>query len=99
MALKLQSGPHGVTFEVRVQPGAPRCALSLDGERLKVRIDAPPVDGEANERLIAYFSKTVFHCPRAAVSVLTGARGRSKVIAVDLPLEVVQAALSAALAD
>lgn len=87
----------GVTFEVRVAPNAPRCRLVRDGERLKARIDAAPVDGEANERLIRYLAKEVFRVARADVRIVAGERGRTKVIAVRLTVERAREALIEAL--
>lgn len=91
--------PQGapVRFEVRVVPGASRCGLVRDGERLRVRIDAPPVDGAANERLIRFLSREVFGVSRSAVRVVAGEKGRNKTIEVDLSDEAGRAALEKAL--
>lgn len=69
---------------LRVAPNAPRCRIERDARGLKVRIDAPPVDGAANERLVQYLAKEVFAVPRAAVRVVAGERGRDKIVEIDL---------------
>jgi uncharacterized protein (TIGR00251 family) len=49
------------------------------GDRLKVYLCAPPVDGEANDALIRFFAK-VFAVPRGSISVSAGERGRKKTV-------------------
>lgn len=58
-------------------------------------VAAPPVDGEANERLCGFLAKAVFGLPRGGVRVRAGASGRRKLLEVDLPKERVEEALSA----
>lgn len=68
---------------VRVIPRARKTELAgvRDGAVL-VRLAAPPVEGAANEALIAFLSD-VLHVPRRAVRILSGERGRLKRIAID----------------
>lgn len=56
----------------------------LHGERLKVRIAAPAVDGRANDALERYLAEAL-GVPRSAVRVVKGARSRDKAVAVDAP--------------
>ena len=63
---------------MRVLPRAPRTALA--GERdgaLVVRLCAPPVDGEANDALVAFLAKTLDR-PRRDVRLASGERSRVK---------------------
>jgi len=48
---------------------------------LKVRLQAPALEGHANEALIAYLAGLLKR-PKSAVSILSGERGRTKRIAV-----------------
>src|SRR5258708_20463436 len=51
----IRSDPAGVLLALRVQPGARRSALiGQYGARLKVAVQAAPVDGKANEALLRY---------------------------------------------
>ena len=69
-------------FTVRVQPRASRTATAgvRDGA-LVVRLTAPPVEGEANEALVALLASCL-KAPKSAVRILSGARGRTKRVAV-----------------
>lgn len=68
----------GVLLDVRVVPRAGRSGIAgtRDGALL-VRLNAPPVDGAANEELIDAMAK-VFGVPKRAVTLVAGARSRTK---------------------
>ena len=72
-----------ITLDVRVIPRARKteCAGFRD-DVLVIRVAAPPVEGAANDALIAFFAAT-FHVPRRAVRILSGGRGRQKRVAID----------------
>jgi len=42
-----------------------------------VRVAAPPVEGAANDALIAYLARA-FHIPKRAIQIVSGERGRQK---------------------
>lgn len=67
-----------LVIELRVQPRASRSRIEgLHGERLRVRLQAPPVDGRANEALIDLLAGA-FDVPRSRVRIEHGAAGRDK---------------------
>lgn len=70
---------------LHVQPRASRDEISgLHGERLKVRITAPPVDGAANDHLLAFLAKT-FGVAKSQVTLLAGESGREKRVRIEQP--------------
>lgn len=67
---------------MHVQPGAKRSAVAgLHGQRLKIRIAAPALDGRANDALVAFVAETL-GVARRSVRVATGERSRDKLVAV-----------------
>ncbi len=66
------------------------------GDRLKIRLTAPPVEGEANQALIAYLAKAL-GIPKNEVILAQGGKSRKKVVAVSLSLTETQAKLRALL--
>jgi uncharacterized protein (TIGR00251 family) len=81
--LTVQSRNGGVRFTVRVQPRASRSAV--DGVRegaLRIRLTNPPVDGAANEALIAFLAE-LLDVAKRSVHIVAGASSRTKVIDVD----------------
>jgi uncharacterized protein (TIGR00251 family) len=51
------------------------------GDSLLIRLAAPPVDGAANDALIAFLA-TTFGVPRRAIAIISGERGRQKRVAI-----------------
>jgi uncharacterized protein len=74
---------HGcVTLSVRVTPGARRSELGdVAGDRLRVRVAAPAIDGKANAELRRYMA-SLFGVRASAVSLAAGEHARDKVIRV-----------------
>jgi len=73
----------GVEIDVRVVPRARKThtAGTRDGALL-VRLAAPPVDGAANEALIAFMSETL-DVPRRTIRLISGERSRRKRLEID----------------
>jgi uncharacterized protein (TIGR00251 family) len=78
----IRAHPEGCTLAVRAQPGARKTAiLGVYGEgseaALKIAVQAPPVEGKANEALIAFLAK-IFGIPKSSVEIHAGESSRSK---------------------
>ena len=67
---------------MRVQPRASKSGVAgeLDGV-LKVRLAAPPVEGQANEELIRLLAK-LFDAPRQRIAIVSGQTSKNKVVSV-----------------
>ena len=67
-----------VVFSVRLQPRASRDEVvgELEGA-LKIRVQAPAVEGRANEGLIDFLAQ-LLNLPKSAVRILSGERSRIK---------------------
>jgi uncharacterized protein len=71
-----------ITFSVRVQPRASQSKIAGEIEgSLKVKIAAPPVDGEANEELIRFLAKW-FEVPKREIEILSGETAKNKIIKI-----------------
>ena len=70
-------------IQVRVKPNSRASAFDEqeDGTWL-AQIKSPPVDGKANEELIALIAKH-FECRKSDVSIKSGGSGRVKLIRID----------------
>ena len=80
MTAWLRETAAGLSIALLVTPRASRTEVAgtADG-RLRVRIAAPPVGGEANEELVRFLARRL-GLPRAAVAVTAGAAGRRKTV-------------------
>ena len=79
----LRASAAGVTLAVRAQPGAKKTAITgTYGEgpaaQLKIAVHAPPLEGRANQALVAFLAET-FRVPKNAIELTTGGSSRSKV--------------------
>jgi uncharacterized protein (TIGR00251 family) len=80
--IPLTATAAGVTFRVRVTPRAGRTAIAGQrGDALAVKLAAAPVDGAANDALVALLA-TLLDCPKRDVSIISGDRAREKVVEV-----------------
>jgi uncharacterized protein (TIGR00251 family) len=72
-----------LTIDVLVVTRAPRTAVGPRmGDRLRVAVSAPPVDGAANAAVIEALAEA-FGVRRAAVTIVRGERGRRKTVRID----------------
>lgn len=70
-------------IDVQVVPRASRVAVGpAVGDRLRVAVTAPPVDGAANAAVIDALA-TAFGVRRAAVSIVRGETGRRKTVRIE----------------
>ena len=78
----LRGDGNGVVLTLHVQPGAKRSDIAgLHGEALKIRLAAPPVDGKANEALIAFIAERL-GIPKSRVELVAGPASRAKRVRV-----------------
>jgi hypothetical protein len=59
----------------------------LSDQTVKIRLTAPPVEGQANEELIKFLSD-VLGIPKSKMEIVAGATGRDKLVSImDMPVE------------
>ena len=72
-------------LNIRVQPRASKTALAeIVGEEIKLRLTSAPVDGAANQQLIAYLSKC-FGVAKSAIQLIAGEKSRHKRVRIKHP--------------
>ena len=81
--------PHenGAILSLYIQPGASRSEISGEHDgRLKLKIKAPPRDGEANENLIEFIA-ALLGLSKKSVHLLSGESSRQKSLLVELSVD------------
>ena len=74
--------PDGCSLVIRLHPGAKKNAIiGLHDGALKLSLNAPPVDGKANEALIAFIAEQI-NVPRSKIALIAGATSRSKTLRI-----------------
>ena len=82
-ALTVREGDGVIRFAVHVQPRASRSEIAgVHGAAMKVRLAAPPVDGAANDALVALLAERL-GVGRRAVRIVSGASSRAKTVEVE----------------
>jgi uncharacterized protein len=75
--------PPPALLHLRVIPRARRTEISgRRGDAILVRLAAPPVDGAANDALIAFLAERL-EIPRRQIALARGATTRDKTVAID----------------
>lgn len=73
----------GIELDLQVVPRASRPGLGpIHGERVKIHVSAPPVDGAANEAVRALLA-AVLSVGRGQVTLVRGETGRKKTVRID----------------
>ena len=89
----------GVLLQLSVVPNAKRTEVDgLHDGALRVRLAAPPIDGRANEALVAWLAKSLGVAKRD-VEVLRGESSRRKQVAIAVSYAAAAAWLSEVLSD
>jgi uncharacterized protein (TIGR00251 family) len=72
-----------MTITLYVQPGAKKTELAgaYNGHK-KLKVQAPPIDGAANEKAVSFIAQT-FGAPKSAVALIRGEKSRIKTFSVD----------------
>jgi len=71
-----------ILIRVKVTPRAKKESVGpAGGERLPVKLTAPPVEDKANKALIALFAKKL-GAPKSSVSIKSGHKSREKTVLV-----------------
>jgi uncharacterized protein (TIGR00251 family) len=69
---------EGVEIRIHIQPRASKTGIvGLYGQALKIRIAAPPVDGQANAELCRFLARQL-GVPQQFVQVISGFSSRQK---------------------
>jgi hypothetical protein len=91
--VNLAGGPSA-TVSVRVVPRSSNEGVAgFEGGVLRIRLNAPPVEGKANDALVRFLAKAV-GVPKSRITLVTGEKGRNKIVRIDgITREALMAAL------
>lgn len=79
----IEETPKGLFIRVRLQPRSSRCAVEgVQENSLKIKLTAPPVEGEANRALIEFLSD-ILGVRKSALSIDSGTKSREKRVRVE----------------
>lgn len=74
--------PGGVRLAVQIQPNAKKTeVVGVLDEALKIKLQAQPIEGKANEALVKYLAGAL-KVPRSAVTITHGLTNKRKLVEV-----------------
>ncbi|WP_136413162.1 MULTISPECIES: DUF167 domain-containing protein [Oxalobacteraceae] len=75
----------GVRITVQITPNAKKSeVIGVLDDALKIRLQAQPIEGKANEALIRYLADTL-DVPKSAISITHGQTSKRKIIEISNP--------------
>ena len=70
------------TVSVRVVPrSAKEGVAGFEGGVVRIRLNAPPVEGQANDALVRFLAKAL-RVPKSRITLVAGEKGRSKIVRI-----------------
>jgi len=80
---RLHSSESGAALTVRVIPRARKTEIAdvLEDGTIKIRLTAPPVEGQANEALIRFLSR-LLEIPSSRIEIIAGQTSRDKLLSI-----------------
>ena len=81
--ISIRETATGAVFKIRVVPRASHSGVAgIQGDALKLRLNAPPVDGKANDECIRLLAE-ILGVKKTQVTIIAGHTARTKTIAVE----------------
>jgi hypothetical protein len=91
--------PTGIRLAVQIIPNAKKSeVIGVLDNALKMRLQAQPIEGKANEALMRHIA-SLLGVPKSAVSITHGHTAKKKILEVDVRELTVEAAKDALLAS
>ena len=77
--------PGMLVLHLKVQPRSAREGVDdVLGDRLRLRLNAPPVDDKANQALVAWLARE-FAVPKGTIAIVHGGHSRMKSVRLPRP--------------
>ena len=68
---------QGLIVGLRISPNAKKNEIIKDGDLIKIKITAQPIDGKANKTLVEFLSKK-FKIPKTSIKIVKGETSKEK---------------------
>lgn len=83
MLLPLMETKKGITFHVLVVPKSAKCGIAgIQNDALKIKITAPPVEGQANMECIRFLADTL-GVKKKQITITGGHKSKKKTVAIE----------------
>lgn len=79
----IKTTKDGIIANIKISPNAKKNEIISEGDIIKVKITAQPVDGKANKALVEFLSKT-FKIPKTSIKIIKGETSKEKTILFEI---------------
>ncbi len=79
----IKTTKDGIIVNIKISPNAKKNEIISEGDIIKVKITAQPVDGKANKALVEFLSKT-FKIPKTSIKIIKGETSKEKTILFEI---------------
>lgn len=79
MMNNIEEKENGILIRLRISPNSSKNQIVKDGDIIKLKITAQPVEGKANKAVIEYLSK-LFKVPKTSLKIIKGETSKDKTI-------------------
>lgn len=69
----------GVLIKIRISPNASKNQIILDGDTIKLKVTAQPIENKANKAVVEYLSK-LLKVPKTSISIVKGDTSKDKTL-------------------
>jgi uncharacterized protein (TIGR00251 family) len=81
--LPVKETRNGILFHVLVLPRSAKCSIvGIQGDALKIRITAPPVEGQANQECIRFLSDKL-GVKKHQITIAGGHKSKKKIVSIE----------------
>lgn len=70
---------NGILIKIRISPNASKNQILVDGDVIKLKVTAQPIENKANKAVIEFLSKS-FKIPKTSISIVKGETSKDKTI-------------------
>lgn len=70
---------EGILLKLRISPNSSKNEIIKDGDILKIKITAQPIENKANKALVEFLSKR-FKIPKSSISIVKGETSKDKTL-------------------
>ena len=74
---------NGILLRLRISPNASKNMMVRDGDIIKLKVTAQPIENKANKAVIEYLSKT-FRIPKSSIDIVKGETSKDKTIFISI---------------
>jgi uncharacterized protein (TIGR00251 family) len=74
---------NGVLLKLRISPNASKNQIITDGDIIKLKITAQPIEGKANKAVVEYLSK-LFKIAKSNIEIVKGDTSKEKTIFINV---------------